>query len=156
MSDGDEISKHNKLVLLRTREATDFDPATLIALSRDADDEVRDWATFQLGSQLELDRADVRQALTDRLDDPDLDTRCEAFVGLARRGEECAVRPLLKALKGKTVTTLMVEAAGLFGRPEFAPVLQELRSWWDVDPEILEEAIARCSGERSDAGNDNE
>jgi hypothetical protein len=156
MSGGDEISKHNKLVLVRTRDATDFNLAELIALSRDKDREVRDWATFQLGSQMELDNAEVRQALRDRLEDSDLDTRCEAFVGLARRGDEFAVAPLLQEHRGKAVATLMVEAAGTFGRAEFAPVLQELRHWWDVDVDLLDKAIARCAGERGDAGNDNE
>jgi hypothetical protein len=62
MSSGDETSKHNKLVLLRARDATDFVLAELIDLSRDEDDEVRDWATFQLGSQMDLDTAEVREA----------------------------------------------------------------------------------------------
>jgi hypothetical protein len=94
--------------------------------------------------------------LRGRLDDSDFDTRCEAHVGLARRGDEKGVEPLLQAFRGKVVSTLMVEAPAQFGRPQFAPVLQELRHWWDVDPELLDEAIAACSAERGDAENDNE
>jgi hypothetical protein len=91
--------------------------------------------------------------LRDRLDDEDFDTRCEAMVGLARRRDEQAVEPVLRALRaddGDAVSTMMVEAAGYFGRAEFVPVLESLRSWWDVDEELLEKAIAHCSGARRD------
>jgi HEAT repeat protein len=59
--------------------------AALIRLTRDADPEVRDWATMGLGSQLDVDTPEVREALTARLDDPDGDTAEEARAGLSRR-----------------------------------------------------------------------
>lgn len=93
MTESWDISTHNKLLLLRTRDASDFDLDCLIAWSRDEDAAVRDWATFTLGTQLDVDSRDVRQALRDRLDDANFDTRCEAFVGLARRLDERAVAP---------------------------------------------------------------
>jgi hypothetical protein len=153
MSRGDRIAKHNKLLLLRERDAADFDVGTLIAWSRDEEHEVRDWATYLLGSELDIDTPEVRRALRDRLEDEDFDTRCEALVGLARRRDEQAVKPVLRALQGldgEAVSTMMVEAAGHFGRAEFVPVLERLRSWWDVDEELLEKAIAHCSGTRRD------
>ena len=150
MNPTDQTSKYNKLQLLRTRDADDFDVATLIGWSRDRDHEVRDWATFVLGSQLDADTDELRQALKDRLEDPDFETRCEALVGLARRRDKTAHEALMRALKGDVVSTLMVEAAAYFGSPEFVPVLTGLRSWWDVDAELLEKAIAHCSGEHLD------
>jgi HEAT repeat protein len=48
--------------------------ATLLALTRDADSEVRDWATFGIGGVLDVDGPQIRDALTDRLEDPDGDT----------------------------------------------------------------------------------
>jgi HEAT repeat protein len=71
---------------------------TLIELSRDSDADVRDWATFGLGTQIERDSAQIREALVARLDDPDDDTRGEALRGLAARGDERAIPRLLVEL----------------------------------------------------------
>jgi HEAT repeat protein len=57
----------------------------LIKLCRDADRNVRDWATFTLGSQFESDSPSLRTALHERLTDADPETRGEALRGLARR-----------------------------------------------------------------------
>jgi HEAT repeat protein len=45
--------------------------ALLIEFTTDADDDVRDWATFAIGSQTDADGPDIRQALFDRLADAD-------------------------------------------------------------------------------------
>jgi methionyl-tRNA formyltransferase len=70
----------------------------LIALSRDPDDDVRDWATFALGTLAPQDTPELRDALADRLDDEDLETRVEAVHGLAVRGDARAVEPALELL----------------------------------------------------------
>jgi len=76
----------------------DLAVSTLIDLSRDVEAEVRDWATFGLGTQLERDDALLRSALLARIDDADDNTRAEALRGLAGRGEKRAVAPLLSEL----------------------------------------------------------
>ena len=58
--------------------------AALRELSRDSDEDVRDWATFGLGQSEATDAATV-EALFARTDDPNYDTRCEAILGLAMR-----------------------------------------------------------------------
>ncbi len=63
----------------------------LIELSADRDADVRVWATFALGTQIDLDTPALREALTQRMDDPDEDTRREAIFGLARRGDQQAI-----------------------------------------------------------------
>jgi HEAT repeat protein len=71
---------------------------TLVELSRDSDADVRDWATFGLGTQIDRDDARIRDALVARLDDPDDDTRGEALRGLGVRGDERAIPRLLAEL----------------------------------------------------------
>ncbi|MFB0493742.1 hypothetical protein ABIE45_006398 [Methylobacterium sp. OAE515] len=65
---------------------------TLMALSADAEAQVRDWATFGLAQQIDRDTPAIRAALAARLTDPDPDTRQEAFTGLAARGEVMMVQ----------------------------------------------------------------
>jgi HEAT repeat protein len=58
-------------------------------LTQDTAPEVRDWATFALGTQIDLDTSEIRDALAARLNDPDEVTRAEAATGLSRRGLKC-------------------------------------------------------------------
>ena len=72
--------------------------AALIALSGDEAADVRDWATFALGSLAPQDTPELRDALVARLQDPDRQTRLEAVHGLAVRGDTRAVEPALELL----------------------------------------------------------
>jgi len=72
--------------------------AALIALSRDEESEVRDWATFALGSLQPQDTPELRDALAERLGDEDPQTRLEAVHGLAIRADRRAVEPALELL----------------------------------------------------------
>ena len=114
---------------------------TLIGLTSDSDDDVRDWATFGLGSQMERDTPEIRDALLRRTSDEDDDTRGEALVGLAVRHDPRVVESLIRELSSDSVGRLAIEAAKEIADPRLRPVLEELRSWWDVDPELLEGAI---------------
>ncbi len=117
----------------------------LIELTEDPEAHVRDWATFALGSQVEMDTPELREALVERLSDVDDDTRAEAIVGLAQRGDRRIVPVLSEELASDSVGRLAVEAAALIGDPELHPALLALRNWWDVDEGSLEEAIRACS-----------
>jgi HEAT repeat protein len=68
----------------------------LICLSADATPLVRNWATFALRRQLDVDTAEVRDALAARLDDSDEETRAETLLGLAIRRDHCRVVPDLR------------------------------------------------------------
>jgi HEAT repeat protein len=118
--------------------------SALIDLTRDPEDEIRDWATFGLGVLTDVDTADLRVALVDRLADDHEDTRDEAMIGLARRSDPAVKDTILAALGPGSVSNLAVESAALLADDDFLPLLIELRAWWDVDPELLERAISRC------------
>jgi HEAT repeat protein len=70
----------------------------LIELTRDRDAFVRDWATFELGSIIEVDTPEIRNALVARLDDAHDETRHEAIVGLAARKDRRVMPALLEAI----------------------------------------------------------
>lgn len=120
----------------------------LIRLSRDADAEVRDWATFGIGSQLVADTPDVRDALADRLDDPDADTADEALLGLATRHDRRALATVLARLDGDP-SVLVIDAAAELADPVFLPALSRLRDHgWSSDAAeaaSLEAAIGRSA-----------
>jgi hypothetical protein len=118
--------------------------SALITLTREPEDEIRDWATFGLGQLSKVDTPDLRVALIDRLADEHQDTRDEAMIGLARRRDPAAKETILAALGSDVVSNLAVESAAMLADDEFLPLLIELREWWDVDPELLEKAISRC------------
>lgn len=124
---------------------------TLIELTRDPEARVRDWATFALGTLVDVDTPELRQALVERLTDDDFDSRGEAFVGLASRQDRRVLPALQAELASDCVGRLSVEAASLIGDPCLYPLLVDLQGWWDEDGdrELLEEALQAC---RPDCG----
>lgn len=125
---------------------------TLIQLSADKEDKVRDWATFGLGEQCHtgnglMDSPEIRQALFARVNDNHSDTRSEALLGLAKRNDQRVV-PFIKAeLKAEMVSNLEVEAAGEIASSDLVEPLEAMLEFWDVDTELLHAAIKRCKGE---------
>ena len=120
----------------------------LIQLSDDSDKEVRDWATFGLGSLSDLDSDEIRNALSRRLDDLEGDTAGEALVGLARRRDPKIVLRVDALLQAEVVGNLTVEAAGELADRTFVPSLQRLKrtGWAEGDPRgwLLEKALIAC------------
>jgi HEAT repeat protein len=99
----------------------------LVALSQDVDEDVRDWATFGLGAQAELDMPEIRDALFRRLSDPHDATRHEAIFGLAKRHDARVIDALKRALEGDDVWELAVDAAKeLRGTPLYSHVCDSL------------------------------
>lgn len=119
--------------------------ATLIEMTRDLDSSVRDWATFGIGSQTDMDTPEIRAALLARLSDDDDKTRQEAIAGLAHRRDRRAVEPLLRELQACDSSCLL-EAAKNVADPRLLPVLlpmlEEEQS--EGDREELNEIIRRC------------
>jgi hypothetical protein len=128
--------------------ASDTAVATLVQLTTDPDSDVRDWATFGLGSQLNADDTAIRQCLRARLNDSDDDTRHEAISGLARRHDPTVIPYVREALEAESVSHLAVEAAAVLRHPCLLPALLDIREWWDVDVELLDAAIRNCDPAR--------
>jgi HEAT repeat protein len=118
----------------------------LIRLSQDDDPEVRDWATFGLGTLSSADGPDVRAALLARAEDPYHETRAEALFGLAVRRDPRAVPHLIRALQSPLVGGLEVDAAAAAADPRLLPALWALQQAGSTDEVRLRRAIDRCSG----------
>ncbi len=116
----------------------------LIALMRDVDSSVRDWATTALGSLVDADSPEIRAALVERLADAGADTRAEARVGLSRRHDRRAFAVVEAALRSPHVGPLDVQCAAWLADPRLLEPLTALRSTGAEDPQALEAAIARC------------
>jgi len=72
--------------------------ATIVGLMDDPDDNVRDWATFALGTQCPVDSLDIREALRKRLGDSYEEARVEAVWGLAQHKDPQGIRLLIERL----------------------------------------------------------
>jgi HEAT repeat protein len=122
----------------------------LIELSTDTDADVRDWATFGLGSLMDLDTPGIREALFVRMNDPDPVTRAEAFVGLASRKDERVIAPLIEALDSGQLDEfdprqdLVLEAVEEIADPRLLPSLLAMRD--RKNSEWLDTLIQRCRG----------
>jgi len=89
---------------------------TLLALTGDADDDVRDWATFGLGVLGDLDSEKIRDALYQRITDSNRDVREESLVGLAKRQDRGALPALIAELNKPEISIRITEAAESFLR----------------------------------------
>lgn len=120
----------------------------LIELSVDADEEVRDWATFGIASQIDLDTPEIRAALFARLEDANPDAQAEALVGLARRKDPRALPIIAEHLQSSDLQLLDLDAAARFADPSLLPLLEQI----ELDPsdeegaKCLADAIQACRG----------
>jgi HEAT repeat protein len=78
---------------------------------KDDDEDVRDWATFGLGVQGDMDSVEIRDALFERLSDPNEDVRGEAMAGLGKRRDRRVLPFLVGALGDSAVSRPVIEAA---------------------------------------------
>ena len=108
--------------------------SALVTLSADPVAEVRDWACYGLGTRLsEVDTPALRDALADRLDDPDPHTRCEALLGLARRHDPRAVPAVRARLDGTDVRLTEIQAAGALGDPSLHTLVRGHLAGWGAE-----------------------
>ncbi len=122
----------------------------LIDLSSDENGEVRDWATFALGSQTDLDSPDIREALYNRAVDANDTSNAggEGLVGLAKRHDIRAFELVLQCLQSGNAGTLVLEASEILADPRLYPALIKLLDnpdYADYERHAIEDAIAACN-----------
>lgn len=125
--------------------------ATLLTLTTDSDEHVRDWATFAF-TMLEVDTPAIRAAMLARVDDANMDIRSEAIEALANRHDPRAVPALLAALADGANGSPIYDAAIALADPRLYPALINLRENWtgyDWNLGSLDEAIAACDPAKS-------
>lgn len=97
---------------------------TLIELSKDKHSEVRDYATFSLGSQIEVTNDAIINALLDRIDDES--SRFEAIAGLAKRKHLKVKKALIEELENiDEYGSLILESIVDFNDPDFIILLEK-------------------------------
>jgi HEAT repeat protein len=126
-----------------------------IELTRDPDQDVRNWATSVLGLAFATDTPGLRDALAARIADDDAATRAEALAGLVARRDPRAAEPVIawfaraEREDDEYVRDLMVETAARLADPRCLPGLRALADRNPDDPfgGWLELALSTCAGE---------
>jgi HEAT repeat protein len=123
--------------------------AALIQLAVDRDRDVRDWAVFGLGTQIDFDSPELRDALRCALLDPDHEIRGEALVGLAKRKDPEIRQELILEWNHDDVSLLSIEAAEMTRDPRLQWHLKQFAETMSLedDPYFagkLAKAIAAC------------
>lgn len=130
----------------------------MIQLSADSDHDVRNWATFGLGSQIDDDSPGIREALRANLADPDHEIRCEAIVGLAERKDPQVPDILIREWESsETVSLLSIDAAGITASARLIEHLERFRTELPLEDDALfksalDDAIKACRGETEQSG----
>ena len=111
----------------------------MIQLSTDNDVEIRDYATFGLGSQNELDNQKIRTALWDRVNDKDQGTRLEAISGLTQRKDKNIFEILKQEFANIPFHNLshILECIEYLNDKSFIPILEN-KKYENKDQSILE------------------
>jgi HEAT repeat protein len=123
--------------------------AVLIKLSADDRPQVRNWATFGLGTLIEVDTPAIRSALYQRFitEDVEADETAEiygeALVGLAHRKDDRILPRLIEELMSDRVSKLAIEAAEALVDERLYSALLQLQTWWKQMSE-LEDALSAC------------
>ena len=130
---------------------------SLLVLSKDIDEEVRNWATFSLVLSLEeeenvedhsIDRAKLERlgrTFSELLNDQFEEVRLEAIKGLAYLKDQRVIQSIRDELSKAEVRPIILEAAKTIADPTLYPILRKVTpdQTWDI--EALEEAIERCA-----------
>jgi hypothetical protein len=136
-------------VTLSGSEEAQINLHRLIAMTKDADPENRDWAALLL-AQEDVDTDEVRRALVRAAQDESAVVRAEAVLGLALRDKSVALPFLRNELAGDAVALPIFEAAALVADASLAEDLRAFasRSGDATVDKAAEEALRACEAAR--------
>ena len=115
---------------------------TLIELSKDKYSDIRNWSTFALGSQIELNNTEITKALWNRINDENQETKLEAIVGLTNRKDSRIKEIIKRELKNGEYGTLLFDAIETLNDKDYIPLLTENLKIAGNDNEIPNEWIS--------------
>jgi hypothetical protein len=119
---------------------------TLIFFSTDKLSYIRDWATFGIGSLIEKNTIEIRNALWKRINDKHQDVKLEAIAGLAKR-KDIRVKEIIKReLLGGEYGILLFEAILDLKDKDFLPLLYQNLKLAENDTTINPEWIKDLKG----------
>ena len=99
--------------------------SALIEFTKQKEPSIRNWATFGIGTQIDTDNAEIRNALWNLVGDSDYDTKSEAIVGLAKRNDEKIKKVILAELQSDSFGTLLFDAILALGDDDYLPILND-------------------------------
>jgi HEAT repeat protein len=121
----------------------------LIRLTVDDDRDVRDWATFGLGTLTDVDTPELRDALLARISEDDAEIRGEALIGLTHRHHPNALALVRDELNRPFRGDWAIEAAELLADTALHSALRAV--WGSLEPEdqahfrrCFDAALAAC------------
>ncbi len=124
--------------------------ATLISLTKDPEELVRDWAMFALGSQCDVDTPEIREILFQGTCDQVEFVRGEALVGLAIRHDDRVIEPLIRELlawETARYSHFAIDAAEVIASPQLLQTLLQMKQVICPDDNRFDEAIRLCSAQ---------
>ena len=98
---------------------------TLVKLSSDKLSHIRNWATFGLGTQIEKNNKNIREALWNRVNDKHQETKLEAIVGLAKRKDNRVSEIIKREIMDGEYGILLFEAIIYTKNKVFLPLLHQ-------------------------------
>lgn len=125
---GDDEELRRALVTALTNIDNEEALTALLRFMQDPSEEVRDWATFAVGSQTKSDSPLIRDRLLMAAGDVSPNVRFEAISGLLNRGDSSAVGLLRKELRREVVESWVLELVADCKNPLFLDDLHRIAS----------------------------
>jgi len=97
----------------------------LIEFTKQKEPSIRNWATFGIGTQIDIDNTEIRNTLWNLVGDSDYDTKSEAIVGLAKRNDKKIKEVILAELQSDSFGTLLFDAILTLGDDDYLPILND-------------------------------